>query len=596
MVESNIYNHIDIYTIEDLEKVVLSREINANIVIREGNITSLVDIEKVNGNLGIFDSIIESLGSLKIVTGNFNIGTNVVYSNIKSLNNLEFVGGNLFLKYSNLKDLGALKRVGGRLDLRDTDITNLSSLEYVGGDLLLPKKFEKIISLANVTIKGKVQFWKDSVKKNVLVPKSEMGFLKFNEKIPNWNNYHIYCYDDIRDATLNQLQFYIKFKKYFLSGKYIDIQGNNCYAFILFYDLLKNQNSDFQKLLYYLDKLAYYYPITKVYKDDAILRFFDNSGKHEEAWELLSNKDFIQAATIIVFEKKLNRRLLNGRLIVKIGGYSILTEFGKRNLENLYPFVELSFEKYLAEKGVNFFDLFIQYGEVINDHKTISIKQYGTNQYDCPKPLDVNTYEYDPSYYEKFFISKEEFLLYKRTDDFQLDSINVNNEELYLPNVVKGAIANQCRQIIHNAEDLYRESIGMPKVGEGWISETELFYKISNYFKNDEVVQHASPKWLGKQHLDIYLPKWNIGIEYQGAQHYEPIDYFGGQDSLEKTIERDMRKKILCDKHDCNLICVDDGYVFTEISKEIEKIILEKSGITLDDKEKTNFSLISGEF
>lgn len=583
MVESNIYNHIDIYTTEDLEKLVLSREINANIVIREGNIKSLVEIEKVNGNLGLYDSVIESLGSLKIVTGNFNIGTHVVYSNIKSLNNLEFVGGNLYLRYSNLKDLGALKRVGGSIDLRDTVVTDLSSLEFVGGDLLLPKRVEKIINLTNITIKGRVRFWKDNVVKSALVPKSEMGFVKFKEEIPNWTKYHIYCYDDIRGANIKQLLFYQKFKDYFLRGKYIDIHGNSCYAFILFYDLLKNQKSDFQKMLYYLEELAYYYPITKVYIDDAILRFFDNTGKHEEAWEILSNKDYIQAATIIVFEKKLNRRLLNGRLIVKIGGYSILTEFGQKNLENLYPFVEMSFEKYLAEKGVNFFDLFIQYGEQINDHKTVSIKQYGTSQYECPKPLDVNTYEYDPTYYEKFFLTKEEFLLYKRTDDFQLNSINVNNVELYLPNVVKGAIANQCRLILHNAEDLYRESIGLPKVGEGWFSETILFYKISNHFKNDEVVQHASPKWLGKQHIDIYLPKWNIGIEYQGAQHYEPIDYFGGQESLEKTIERDNRKKMLCDKHGCELICVDEGYVFSEISNEIERIILLKSSIMLDD-------------
>ncbi|GAK75671.1 hypothetical protein JCM19296_1263 [Nonlabens ulvanivorans] len=59
--------------------------------------------------------------------------------------------------------------------------------------------------------------------------------------------------------------------------------------------------------------------------------------------------------------------------------------------------------------------------------------------------------------------------------------------------------------ILKQAEDLYREEIGMPKVGEGWISETELFYKISDYFKEDEVVHHASPKWLGRQHLDIYF-------------------------------------------------------------------------------------------
>ena len=138
--------------------------------------------------------------------------------------------------------------------------------------------------------------------------------------------------------------------------------------------------------------------------------------------------------------------------------------------------------------------------------------------------------------------------------------------------MVEKAILNQCRLILKQSEDLYRETLGMPKVGEGWISETELFYKISEYFKKDEVIHHASPKWLGRQHLDIYFPKLNIGIEYQGAQHYEPIEFFGGQEAFEKTIERDKRKKQLCEKNKCDLIYVDKGYEITEIITHIEKI------------------------
>ena len=83
-----------------------------------------------------------------------------------------------------------------------------------------------------------------------------------------------------------------------------------------------------------------------------------------------------------------------------------------------------------------------------------------------------------------------------------------------MTHVGEKAILNQFRVILKSAEDLYREDIGMPKVGEGWISETELFYKISNYFKDYEIISHASPKWLGRQHLDIYIPKLNIVIEY----------------------------------------------------------------------------------
>jgi hypothetical protein len=163
-------------------------------------------------------------------------------------------------------------------------------------------------------------------------------------------------------------------------------------------------------------------------------------------------------------------------------------------------------------------------------------------------------------------LSKAEYEHYKAIDDYQAESGYINS----FPHVVEKSIFNQCRLILKQAEDLYRETIGMPKVGEGWISETELFYKISDYFKNEEVVHHASPKWLGRQHLDIYLPKLNIGIEYQGAQHYEPIEFFGGQEAFEKTVERDKRKKQLCKKNNCLLICADKGYDLNEIIAKIE--------------------------
>lgn len=146
-----------------------------------------------------------------------------------------------------------------------------------------------------------------------------------------------------------------------------------------------------------------------------------------------------------------------------------------------------------------------------------------------------------------------------------------------MPHVVEKAILNQFRVILKQAEDLYREDIGMPKIGEGWISETELFYKISESFPEYKVINHASPKWLGMQHLDIYFPEFNIGIEYQGIQHYKAIDFFGGQEGFEKTIERDKRKRLLCKENNCNLILVDEGYDFENVREQLETII--KNGV-----------------
>ena len=60
--------------------------------------------------------------------------------------------------------------------------------------------------------------------------------------------------------------------------------------------------------------------------------------------------------------------------------------------------------------------------------------------------------------------------------------------------------------------------------------------------------------WLGKMSLDFYLPNYGIAIECQGKQHFESVDYFGGNESLENTKERDLRKKQLCEKHNIKIL------------------------------------------
>ena len=64
--------------------------------------------------------------------------------------------------------------------------------------------------------------------------------------------------------------------------------------------------------------------------------------------------------------------------------------------------------------------------------------------------------------------------------------------------------------------------------------------------------------WLGSQSLDFYLPDYNIGVECQGIQHFESVEYFGGNKGFKKTLERDKRKKALCEKHDVKLLYFGD--------------------------------------
>lgn len=128
---------------------------------------------------------------------------------------------------------------------------------------------------------------------------------------------------------------------------------------------------------------------------------------------------------------------------------------------------------------------------------------------------------------------------------------------------------NFCVDLIRAAENTYREDKGLPKIGEGWIAETALFYAIKEQFPSLEVHQHASPEWLGRQHFDVYLPEVAVALEYQGLQHDQPVDYFGGLEAFQKTILRDKKKMLLAKKNNVLLIYVREGYCLDEILGQI---------------------------
>ena len=54
--------------------------------------------------------------------------------------------------------------------------------------------------------------------------------------------------------------------------------------------------------------------------------------------------------------------------------------------------------------------------------------------------------------------------------------------------------------------------------------------------------------------LDFYLPEYNIAIECQGKQHFDNIEYFGGNDGLKYRKYNDMIKLKLCKEHNVNLL------------------------------------------
>lgn len=135
----------------------------------------------------------------------------------------------------------------------------------------------------------------------------------------------------------------------------------------------------------------------------------------------------------------------------------------------------------------------------------------------------------------------------------------------YLSFSLSDLALQDCKSLLRDAENTLREERDIPRVGEGWVAETNLFYEIRNAFPDHQVIQHGRPEWLGRQHLDVYLPELNVALEYQGEQHDRPVAYFGGEEAFRKNLERDRRKLAKCRRHGVKIIYVRKGYLLEDL-------------------------------
>jgi len=124
--------------------------------------------------------------------------------------------------------------------------------------------------------------------------------------------------------------------------------------------------------------------------------------------------------------------------------------------------------------------------------------------------------------------------------------------------------------VLRQSANALRDEMGVPRIGEGWLSETALFQRMVGSFPHLEIIQHGRPKWLGRQHFDIWIPAAGIAIEYHGAQHFRPVAFFGGEQALKETQARD-KKKIATAKRNGVVVLV----VTEEMSSaEIEALVI----------------------
>ena len=120
---------------------------------------------------------------------------------------------------------------------------------------------------------------------------------------------------------------------------------------------------------------------------------------------------------------------------------------------------------------------------------------------------------------------------------------------------------------------------GCPKCNMSRLEE-----EVSLLLKENNIIfeEQKTFDWLkhkSKLRLDFYLPDYNIAIECQGKQHFEAIDIFGGNRYFQVTIERDNKKRELCQKNNITLLYYSHEkidfpyYVYTDKMELLQEII-----------------------
>ena len=101
---------------------------------------------------------------------------------------------------------------------------------------------------------------------------------------------------------------------------------------------------------------------------------------------------------------------------------------------------------------------------------------------------------------------------------------------------------------------LVKERFEIQSMGGSSHAEMTILKMVKELLPNQKIVSHFRPDWLNRLEIDIWIPEINTGIEYQGEQHYHPIEIWGGEVGLKDLQIRDARKRKVCKERGVRLI------------------------------------------
>ena len=114
-----------------------------------------------------------------------------------------------------------------------------------------------------------------------------------------------------------------------------------------------------------------------------------------------------------------------------------------------------------------------------------------------------------------------------------------------------------------------------------WKSEQLVYELTKKIYKKHAVIYQYRPFFLksdkGQMSYDVFICGLNVAIEYQGKQHFEPVEIFGGEKHFKEQVFRDKLKRELSAKNGVSLVYINYWEdISTDLIQEKIEIALKK--------------------
>ncbi|NQT81392.1 hypothetical protein HQ563_00080 [bacterium] len=312
-----------------------------------------------------------------------------------------------------------------------------------------------------------------------------------------------------------QKRFYRFWLSEWRSGNPIPLDGQVSYAFCYLYSVLQLPP---RKAAGVLERMYSAYPDEGVLTLHVRLWLSDcyvMEGEYVDGLEVLPEPD-VDGRSGYMTDKRLTLKLLTGNRIsgreaLVMAGPEVNTS-GRRTLQQISEYLDIQLEALESEERVNLLEVWAR--DACRTRYEIFTGYLGATEIDLP-------------FYH--FTTHEKAV-----------------QEVY--------------SLMREAESTVREEQNSPKVGEAWVAETHLWYKLRKFFSDEAVIHHARPDWLGGQHLDILLAKHGVAIECRAIQKDQIGGFLNGEAALSQIRQGDSDKTRLCEDHGIRVLEVNPGY------------------------------------